>query len=67
MIYADVKADIKEQKIKNWWLYLRYFIRIKCEKGIYFHLVLNGIPSSLILFVKNRVGRGRGHLTNEIS
>ena len=58
MISIDVKANAKQKEIKNWWLYLINFYKnpaIQCKIGVYvFHLVFFGIPSSLVLSVKNR-------------
>ena len=39
---TDVKTHVKQQEIRNWWLHL------------ILHVILVGIPSSLILSVKNR-------------
>ena len=60
---ADVKADRKQEEVKNWQLYL--FIRstskleIKRKQACIFYLILLGIPCSLIFSVKN-MGWERG-------
>ena len=60
-----VKANVKKQEIKELVAasYTYIFIQSRhskfetqCKKGMYFHLILVGIPSSLILLVKNRGG-----------
>ena len=42
MIPADIKTDVKQQEIKNWWLYLINFHRdtfskleMQCKAGIH--------------------------------
>ena len=64
---VDIKANVKQQEIR--WLCLTNFYKIKvpsklevqCKKGMYFYLILVGIPSILILSIKNR-GRGVGFI-----
>ena len=66
MLYADVKANVKQQEI-NYLVAVSYEVlqevpsklEIQCKKGMYFYLILIGIPSILIFSVKNR-GRGEG-------
>ena len=60
MISADVKANGKHQELKEPVVLSYKFLwevpsklEIQCKKGI-FQLILVGIPSSLILTVKNR-------------
>ena len=69
MISADVKAKIKNQEIKELVAYLIHFykkylqnLKYNVKRACIFHLILVGIPSSLILSVKNR-GWGWGYLT----
>ena len=68
---ADVKANIKQQEIKNLAVVSYQFLQevplkleIKCKKGVHFSFVLVGIPFTLILSVKNM---GEGCLTDKIS
>ena len=65
MMSADVKANIKQQKIKDLVNYLtilckNYLQNLKhnVNRGCIFHLILVGIPSTLILSIKNRGVRG---------
>ena len=71
MMSADVKANIKKLEIKDLVTYLtvlckkflqnlKYIVNRECI----FHLILVGIRSTLILFIKNR-GLG-GWLTDKI-
>ena len=61
MISADVKVNIKQQKINYLVAVSCKFLQdepskleIPCKKGMYFYLILVGISSILILSVKNR-------------
>ena len=65
MMSADVKANIKQQEIKDLVTYLtilckKYLQNLKynVNRECIFHLILVGIPSTLILFIKNRGARG---------
>ena len=65
MMSADVNANIKEQEIKHQVTYLtilckKYLQNLKynVNRGCIFHLILGGIPSTLILPIKNRGVRG---------
>ena len=60
MISADVKADVKQQELKelvvvSFNFYKKYLENLKCnvKQACIFHLILLGIPSSLILSVKS--------------
>ena len=56
---ADVKANIKQYETKYLVTYLRNFYKKylrKVPSYLIFHLILVGIPSILILSVKNREG-----------
>ena len=64
MMSADVKANIK-QEIKDLVTHLtilckKYFQNLKysVNRGCIFHLILVGIPSTLILSIKSRGVRG---------
>ena len=57
---ADVKANIKQQGIKDLVTYLRNFytkylqnLRYNAKTGCNFHWILVAIPSTLMLSVKN--------------
>ena len=71
MMSADVKANIKQQEIKDLVTYLtvlckKYFQNLKysVNRGCMFHLILVGIPSTLILSIKKGWGvRGVAKLT----
>ena len=78
MLYADIKANAKQQEI-NYLVAVSYEVlpevpsklEIQCKKGMYFYLILIGIPSILIFSVKNRGrwkggGRGKGCLMGKI-
>ena len=61
MISANVKADVKQQEIKelvdpSFNFYKKYFQNLECnvKQACIFHLILLRIPSSLILSVKTR-------------
>ena len=65
---ADVKANIKQKEIKGLVTYLtilckKYLQNLKCNvnRGYIFHLILVGIPSTLILSMKTG-GLGGGLL-----
>ena len=65
MMSADVKANIKQQEIKDLVTYLtilckKYLQNLKynVNRGCIFHLILVGIPSTFILFFKNRGIKG---------
>ena len=62
MMSADVKANIKQQEIKDPVVYptKKYLQNLKynIKRGCIFHLILVGIPFVLILSIKNR-GAGR--------
>ena len=61
MMSADVNANIKQQEIKHPVTYLTILCKkLKCNvnRGCIFHLILVGIPSTLILFFKNRGIKG---------
>ena len=65
MMSADVKANLKQQEIKDLVTYLttlckKYLQNLKynVNRGCIFHLILGGIPSTLILPIKNRGIRG---------
>ena len=70
MISADIKIDvIQQQKKRTGICILQLFTYVLAQnlnynvrQGCIFHLVLAGIPSSLILSVKNK--RCRGFLLN---
>ena len=67
MMSADVKANIKQQEIKDLVAYLtkKYLVinlKYNFKKGCIFHLILVGIPFVLILSIKN--GRVEGFLLN---
>ena len=79
MISADAKANIKQQEIKDLVVVSCKFLQevpskfeTQFNKGVHiFHLFLVGIPSIMILSVKNRVsgrgwGGGGGCLTDKI-
>ena len=61
ILSADVKANVKQQEI-NYLVAVSYKflqevpskLEIQCKKGMYFYLILVGIPSILILSLKNR-------------
>ena len=63
-MFADVKANIKQQDLKDLVAYLKkkYFQNLKynLKRGRIFHSILVGIPFALILSVKNGGGGGRG-------
>ena len=69
MISADVKSNIKQQEIKDL-VAASYMLQIirrstfktssKIKRVCIFQLILVGIPSILILSVKNRGGGGVG-------
>ena len=75
MMFADVKANIKQQDLKDLVAYLKkkYLqnLKYKIKRGHIFHSMLVGIPFVLILSVQNRgwgvvVGWGwGGFLLNE--
>ena len=59
MISADVKANVEQKELNNLATASYKFLQevplnleIKCKKGMYFYLILVGIPSILILSVK---------------
>ena len=56
MIFGYLKADVKEQEIKELvalsWNFLPSKLEIQCKTVVY--LILLGIPSSLILSFMNR-------------
>ena len=61
MISADVKVDVKQQETKDlvvvsFNFYKKYLQNLKCtvKQACIFHLILLGIPSSLILYFKSR-------------
>ena len=61
MMSADVKANIKQQKIKDLVNYLTILcknylqnLKYNVNRGCIFHLILVGIPSTLILSIKNK-------------
>ena len=61
MMSAYVKANIKQQEIKDLVTYLtilcnKYLQNFKynANRGCIFHLILVGIPPTLILSIKNR-------------
>ena len=60
MMFADVKANIKQQDLKDLVAYLKkkYFQNLKynLRRGRIFHSILAGIPFALILSVKNGGG-----------
>ena len=65
--------NVKHKKSKNWWLnlikfYKKYSQYLNCNvKRVHsVHLILTGIPSSLILFVNNRGWSGGFWLTDKI-
>ena len=68
LISADVKANIKQQEIKVLVAVSYKFLceevpsklEIQCKKGMYFyfHLILVGIRSILLLSVENKQGVG---------
>ena len=66
MIYADVKADVKQLEKKKLQLHLvtsykKYIqnLKYKVKQMCIFYLILLGIPSSLMLSAKNKgVGGG---------
>ena len=65
MMSADVKADIKQQEIRDLVAYLTNFykkylqnLKYNVKRGCIFHLMLVCFPSILILSVKNRGGGG---------
>ena len=65
MMSADVKANMKQHEIKDLVTYLtilckKYLQNLKynVNRGCIFHLILGGIPSTLILPIKNRGVRG---------
>ena len=66
MISADVKADVKQQikdlAVASQNFYEKYLQKLKytVKRANIFHLILVGIPSSLILLVKNRRWGGGG-------
>ena len=67
MMSADVKANIKQQEIKDLVTHLtilckKYFQNLKysVNRGCIFHLILVGIPSTLILSIKKGGGLGGG-------
>ena len=66
MMFADVKANIKQQDLKDLVAYLKkkYFQNLKynLRRGRIFHSILVGIPFALILSVKNGGGGGGGGL-----
>ena len=69
---ADVKANIKQHEIKDLVTYLtilckKYLQNLKynVNRGCIFHLILVGIPSTLILSIKNRGLGGRGLLNRQ--
>ena len=53
---ADVKVDVRQQEIKELITYKMYLQNLKSNvKQVYiFDLILVGIPSSLLLSIKNR-------------
>ena len=59
-MFADVKANIKQQDLKDLVAYLKkkYFQNLKynLRRGRIFHSILVGIPFALILSVKNGGG-----------
>ena len=61
-MFADVKANIKQQDLKDLVAYLKkkYFQNLKynLKRGRIFHSILVGIPFALILSVKNGGGGG---------
>ena len=70
MISADVKANVKQQEINYQVAVLYKFLlevpsnlEMQCKNGMYFYLILVGIPSILILSVKNK-GRVGDFLLN---
>ena len=75
MISADVKSNIKQQEIKDL-VAASYKLQIirkstfkisnKIKRVCIFHLILVGIPSILILPIKNR-GEGWSLLNRQIS
>ena len=59
MMSANVKANIKQQEIKDlvavsYIFFKKYPQSLKYNRGCIFHLIFVGIPSILILFVNNR-------------
>ena len=67
---AAVKADVKQQEIKDLVTHLTVLckkypqnLKYNVNRGCIFHLVLVGIPCTLILSIKNGV---RGCLTDKI-
>ena len=71
MVSADVKANIKQQETKDLVAYLTNFyktylqnLKYNVKRGCIFHLILVGIPSILILPVKDR-GVGGGVLNGQ--
>ena len=69
MISADTKPDVKQQQLKD--CVLKPFTEVSSQilkynvnQAITLHLILIGIPSCLILSVKN--GGGDDHLTYKI-
>ena len=65
MMSADVKANIKQQKIKDVVAYRTILcknylqnLKYNVNRGCIFHLILVGIPSTLILSIKIRGVRG---------
>ena len=68
MVSSNVKTNVKQQQIKDLAVYLKFFYKKYLQnlqhnvKRVYiFHLILVGIPSSMILSVKKR---GVGGLLN---
>ena len=75
MIYADVKANVKQLEKKNLQLHLltsykKYIQNLKhnVKQICIFYLILLGIPSSLMLSAKNKGVGGAGwvYLTDKI-
>ena len=65
MMSANVKANIKQQEIKDICIFILFKevpskLEIQCKRGYIFHLIFVGISSILILFVNNRCGWGGG-------
>ena len=67
MVSADVKTNAKQQEISYLVVVSHKCLQevpskleIQCKKGMYFSFIFVGIPSILILSIKNRgVGGGR--------